>query len=242
MTAPDQETGGLRLVDVRARYGSVEVLHGVTMAFPAGAVTALIGRNGAGKSTALRCLAGLTAIGHGRLGWGPDDVTGWSTHRRSVAGMTLIPDTQGIFPSLTVGENLRLFARDDRLDPALALFPELAGRLSQRAGTLSGGEQQMVSLSRAFLRPGRAVLVDEVSRGLSPAVTSRVYRALATLVAVDRVVVVVEQYLDEVLGLADVAYVLARGEVAFAGEPAELLAPAGRDAPVARDVPPPQGV
>ncbi len=213
---------GAALIDARAGYGPVEVLHGVTMYFPSGSLVALVGRNGAGKSSALRALAGLLPIRSGHvLGIGRE-LGGLSTYARAAAGVTMIPDQLGVFPELTVGEHLSLFAGRGPAEPALSVFPELAGRLSQRAGTLSGGEQQMVALSRAFLRPGRLLLLDEVSRGLSPAVTDRCYRALAGLVSPERAIVLVEQYLSDVLRVANLVYVLARGEVAFAGEPGEL--------------------
>jgi len=217
-------TAELELVGARASYGSVEVLHGVTMALPAGTIVALVGRNGAGKSTVLRCLAGLVRLRSGSVRWEGVDINDRSPYERAAAGMTLVPDRQGVFATLTVRENLALVAPDGDLDPALAVFPELADRMGQRAGTLSGGEQQMLALSRAFLRPGRVLLLDEVSLGLSPALTMRVYEALRQLVAEGRVIVMVEQYLEDVLRFARVVYVLTRGEVSFAGEPAELRA------------------
>jgi len=219
-------TTSLSLVDAHAGYGSVEVLHGVTMDFPSGSVVALMGRNGAGKSTVLRCLAGLIPLWSGALRWDGREVTHRSAYQRSTAGLTLVPDEHGLFPGLTVGENLDLFARDQSPEPALGVFPELEDLMDRRAGTLSGGEQQMLALSRALVRPGHVVLLDEVSRGLSPAVTARCYGALRRLAAPDRVLVIVEQYLGEVLRLADVVYVLTRGEITFAGEPAELRAEA----------------
>jgi branched-chain amino acid transport system ATP-binding protein len=215
-------TPAATLDDARAAYGPVEVLHGVTMVFPAGSLVALVGRNGAGKTSTLRCLAGLLPLRSGRVRSIDRELTGLSPYARSAAGVTMVPDERGVFPDLTVGENLALFAGHGPPDAALSVFPALAGRMRQRAGTLSGGEQQMVALSRAFLRPGRLLLLDEVSRGLSPAVTARCYEALAGLVSPQRSIVVVEQYLSDVLRVADLVYVLARGQVAFAGEPAEL--------------------
>jgi branched-chain amino acid transport system ATP-binding protein len=217
-------TTGLDLLGARAGYGSVEVLHGVTMAFPTAAVTALIGRNGAGKSTVLRSLAGLLPLRSGTVCWDGLDVSTHSAFERSRAGMMLVPDEQGIFTTMTVRENMELVARGAPLTPALDVFGELRPRLDQQAGTLSGGEQQMLALSRAFLRPGRVILLDELSRGLSPGVTNRCYEAMADLVSPQRAIVIVEQYLEDVLRRATIVYVLARGEVAFAGEPSELEA------------------
>jgi len=218
-------TAALELVGASAGYGSVEVLHDVDMTFPAGAIVALVGRNGAGKSTVLRCLAGLVPVRTGQIRRDGRDITGTSAQRRASSGIILIPDERGTFAELTVAENLDILGGGNAPDAALELFPELAGRLAQEAGTLSGGEQQMLALSRVFIRPAGVVLVDELSRGLSPAVTARCYAALAALrVDTGRAVVVVEQYLHDVMRLADIVYVMARGRVVFVGEPGELTA------------------
>jgi branched-chain amino acid transport system ATP-binding protein len=127
-----------------------------------------------------------------------------------------------VFPALTVRENLVLFARGGPIDPALDAFPEIRRFLDRRAGTLSGGERQMVALSHALLRPAQLLLFDEVSRGLSPAVTARFYDRVVSLTSPRRTNVIVEQYLDDALRVADLVYVLRRGEIAFVGEPNEL--------------------
>lgn len=220
---------GLALVDAHAGYGSVEVLHGTTIIAPNGIVTALVGRNGAGKSSVLRCFAGLLALRAGALQWDGRDVTALSPSERARAGMTVVPDERGIFPGMTVEENLRLFAGGAPpdaapMDRALDVFPELGRHLDQPAGTMSGGERQMLALSRVFVRPGRAVLVDELSRGLSRDATARCYSALAELASADRALVVVEQYVEDVLRIAGLVYVVTRGAVTFAGEPGELSA------------------
>ena len=212
----------LALVGAHAGYGPVEALHGVTIDIPAASLVGVLGRNGAGKSTAVRALAGTVAVREGAVYWQEHDVTKWSAYDRAMAGLTMVPDEYGVFGSLTVEENLTLFSGDDGVDRALAVFPELGALLERTAGALSGGEQQMLAVSRALLRPGRVVLLDEASRGLAPAAVRRLYDALAELVAQGRAVVVVEQYAREVLARADVVYVLRRGDVAFAGEPAEL--------------------
>ncbi len=223
--APDAVDG---LLEGRAGYGPIEVLHGVTVACPPGVVVALVGRNGAGKSSALRCLAGLLPLRSGSVRWFGEDMTSLAVQQRAKRRVTLVPDSLGTFLDLTVGENLALFAghgvnaTHGSAEAALRLFPELSTRLEQRAATLSGGEQQMLALSRAFLRPGRVLLLDEVSRGLSPAVTARVYDALAGLRSAERSIVVVEQYLDSVLRVADTVYVLTRGRVSFSGAPTDL--------------------
>ena len=210
------------LVNARAGYGSVEVLHGVNLALPTGAVVAIVGRNGAGKTTLLRTIAGTLPLNTGTVCWRGRDVTSETAQQRAMAGLTFVSDENNVFVSLTVRENLALFGGDALLDPALTTFPELKGLLDRRAGTLSGGEQQMLAFCRAVLRPGRVVLLDEVSRGLSPTVHPRLYSAIASLVRPERVIVVVEQYLVAALELADFVYVLRRGHVVFAGEPGEL--------------------
>jgi branched-chain amino acid transport system ATP-binding protein len=215
-------TVALALVDACAGYGPVEALHGVTMDFPAGALVAVLGRNGAGKSTAVRALAGTVRVREGAVHWRQHDVTSWSAYERTRAGITMVPDEYGVFGSLSVEENLALFGGATGFDRAFTVFPELVPLRRRVAGTLSGGEQQMLAVSRALLRPGDVVLLDEASRGLAPAAVRRLYDAVADLVASDRAVVVVEQYAREVLPRADVVYVLRRGDVAFAGEPAEL--------------------
>jgi len=213
---------GLEVSGLRAGYGRVEVLHGVDLTLPLGTTVALVGANGAGKSTLLRVLAGLVRVRAGEVVDDGVPVGHGPAHRRAAKGVTLVPDEHNVFPSLSVAENLHLFAAGGPVDPALDVFPELSPLLRRRCSTLSGGERQMVALSHALLRPGRVLLVDEPSRGLAPAVTTRAHAALTGLVDPERVVVVVEQYTDEVLAIADLVYVLERGRVRFAGEPAEL--------------------
>ena len=211
----------LSLVGAHAGYGPVEALHGVTIDIPAASLVAILGRNGAGKSTAVRALAGTVAVREGAVRWQHRDVTKWTAYDRAVAGITTVPDEYAVFTSLTVEENLSLFASNG-FDRSVEVFPALRALLNRTARNLSGGEQQMLAVSRALLRPGRVVLLDEVSRGLAPAAVGRLYDALSELLASGRAVVVVEQYAHEVLRRADVVYVLRRGDVAFAGEPAEL--------------------
>ena len=214
---------------LRAGYGAVEVLHGIDLAVPSGALTALLGPNGAGKTTLLSVVAGLHPLRAGRVRWGDVDISRLAPDARARGGMTLIPERRGVFPELSVRENLDTFAGPDgSAEVALAAFPVLAERMAQRAGSLSGGEQQMLAMSRALLKNPRLLLLDEISFGLAPRVTRRLFDVVAELARGGTTVVLVEQYLSDALRMADVVYVLARGEVVFAGEPGEL---SGRSLP-----------
>lgn len=212
----------VELDGVRAGFGSVEVLHGVDLVVPAGCIVAIVGSNSAGKTTLLRCIAGLIAARSGTIRWGGRDITNSSAYERAAQGMVFVPDERNVFPSLTVRENLELFAGDADLVPAIETFPALEPLLARLAGTLSGGERQMVALAHAVVRPGRLVLLDEPSRGLSPAANSLFYDSLTNLRRGERTYIIVEQYLEGVLRVADIVYRLQRGRVAFAGEPGEL--------------------
>ncbi|WP_406206205.1 ATP-binding cassette domain-containing protein [Kitasatospora sp. NBC_01560] len=206
---------------VRVRYGPLEALHGVDLAVPAGAVTVLLGRNGSGRTSALHALAGLVPLTAGRVVWQGRDVTALGVHRRVRLGLALVPAERAVFGSLTVAEHLALGG--PAAGEVLALFPELAGLLPRRAGTLSGGQQQLVALARALAaRPG-LLLLDEPDRGLAPAVAARLHaHLLATAGAGSRAVVLTAQSLPPGLAGAAVVHVLHRGEVVFSGEPAEL--------------------
>jgi branched-chain amino acid transport system ATP-binding protein len=217
----------LRVRGLRAGYGPVEVLHGLDLDVPAGRVTAVLGPNGAGKTTLLRTLAGLINPSAGTVRWHGRDVTGRLAYRRARDGMLLVPDEGGVFADLTVADNVAVFAGSRPAETAFAAvveaFPVLGQRREQLAGTLSGGEQQMLALSRALARPFRLLLIDELSRGLAAPVIGRLYRVLAGLAeSSDAAIVLVEQDSAAVLHIAQVVYVLSRGAVVFAGEPADL--------------------
>jgi len=217
---------GILVENARAGYGPIEVLHGLSMSFPAGSTVAVLGRNGAGKSTLLRALAGIVRLTSGSVRWNDVDIANLDPYERAVKGMTLVPADNNVFGTLSVRENLEVFAAGNPLDPAMTAFPELERLLDQRGATLSGGERQMLALSRAVLRPGPVILLDEVSRGLSPIVVARLADIIGGLARSDRTIVMVEQYLHDALRLADIVYVLRRGEVVFSGEPNELVATA----------------
>jgi branched-chain amino acid transport system ATP-binding protein len=216
----------LSIRGLRAGYGPIEVLHGVDLDVPAGSLTALLGRNGAGKTTLLSVLAGLLPQRAGSVVWGGRELGRLPTHVRARSGMLLIPERRGVFPDLSVRDNLEIFAESRDVTaaagPAFDAFPILRDRLGQRAGSLSGGEQQMLAMSRALLQQPRLLLLDEISFGLAPRITRQLFDVVAGLARSGVTVVMVEQYLADALRLADIAYVLSRGEVTFAGEPGEL--------------------
>ena len=230
--AAQERTARLRVLGLRVRYGALEALHGIDLALPARGVTLLLGHNGAGKSTLLNTVAGLLRPADGRVE-GTDrhgariDLARLSAADRANAGIALVPDGGGVFGRLTVAENLDLFAGrhgDSEHQAALDLFPELERHLARRAGTLSGGEQQMLALSRAALTPWRLLLVDELSHGLAASVAARCYSALAERARSGgdgdngpRSLVLAEPNARNLLHLADHVVVLRRGEVSFTG-------------------------
>ncbi len=209
---------------ISAGYGDSPVLRDVSLGVPDGTVVALLGPNGAGKTTLLRVAAGLLLPSAGSVLLHGADMTGAGADERARAGLCLVPEGRGVFPSLTVEENLRLQAgrRGADLTPALDAFPALAERRHQRAGTLSGGQQQMLALARVFLAGPRLVLVDEASMGLAPKAVDGVFAALGAFAAAGIALLVVEQYVTRALDLADYVYLLNKGEISFVGEPAEL--------------------
>jgi branched-chain amino acid transport system ATP-binding protein len=220
----------LQLASIDAGYGTHEVLRGVTLTVPDGAVVALIGPNGAGKTTALRVASGVLAPTAGRLLFDGADLTGAPADALARRGMCHVPEGRGIFPGLTVRENLRLQSPTDLDDEGLAdvgaAFPRLAERMDQVAGTMSGGEQQMLALAHAYLADPSLVLLDEVSMGLAPKIVDEIFDRLRALARRGCALLLVEQYVARALALADFVYVLRKGAIEFAGEPGEL----GREA------------
>lgn len=216
----------LELQGIQAGYGDTVVLRGVDLTVPDGRVVALLGANGAGKTTLLRTASGLLRPGQGRIVLDGQDVTRWPPHRRAQAGLGHVPEGHGIFRSLTVRQNLRLQAStlstEEAVQRAVEAFPILGQRLEQVAGTLSGGQQQMLALARGYIENPRFLLLDEVSMGLAPIVVDEIFDFLRRLAEQGTGLLLVEQYVTRALDLADLVFVLNRGEVAFAGEPAEL--------------------
>lgn len=203
----------ISLRHARVRYGPLEALHGVTLTAPAPGLTVLLGRNGSGRTTVLRALAGAVPLAGGAVVWDGADVTRVPAFERARRGLCLVPERRAVFGSLTVRENLELTGADP------ALYPRLEPLLARRAGTLSGGEQRMVALCRALSAHARVVLVDEPAQGMSPAVAARTYALLASL---DACVVLAEQRLPPALrGRRVFVYELRRGAVVFGGEAAE---------------------
>ncbi len=216
----------LTLDSVTAGYGDTTVLRSVDFTVGDGEVVALLGPNGAGKTTLLRIASGFVKPRSGRIALDGHDVTGNAPHRYSRRGVCHLPEGRGIFPSLTVAENLTVQAREVDLKQSLAdvteLFPILAKRLGQTVGSLSGGEQQMLALSRACLTNPKVILVDEPSLGLAPRIVDRIYEVLARFAARGISLVIVEQYVQRALALASTVYVLSRGEVIHTGQASEL--------------------
>ena len=212
--------------NIVAGYGRVVVVRNVTLEFPEGSVTAILGPNGAGKTTCLRVAAGLLRPQEGTVTFQGQDLGKLRPARRLHAGICLVPEGRGIFRSLTVRENLELqvprWSPDRSIDRALESFPLLGTYLNRVAGTLSGGEQQMLALSRAYLSGARVLLLDEVSMGLAPVIVQQVFAQLARLAATDMTVVMVEQYIAQALALAERVYILDRGTVIHSGAAGEL--------------------
>jgi branched-chain amino acid transport system ATP-binding protein len=223
-TAPEREpvTPALTVRDVAAGYDRTVVLDGVDLEVAAGGVTALLGPNGAGKTTLLRAITGLIAVGRGQVLLRGDDITNTPSHQRARLGLCHIPEGRGIYRTMTVKENLRMqvpaAGEAAAVDKAVSAFPILGRRLDQMAGTMSGGEQQMLALAAAYTRSPSMIVVDELSLGLAPVVVDQLFEFLARLVAEQGVsLLVVDQYAAKTLEIADRAYVMRKGQIVFEG-------------------------
>ncbi len=219
-------TNILELRGVHAGYGRATVLRGVDLAVPAGTTVALIGPNGAGKTTLLRVAAGLLKPSAGTVHVDGEEMTHRAPNRRARRGLCLIPEGRGVFRNLTVRENLRLqvppWSKDTSIERALEAFPVLGARMGQLAGSLSGGEQQMLALSRAYLADPRVVLLDEVSMGLAPKIVEEIFESLRVLATTGVALLLVEQYITQAIAIADLVVLLDRGQVSFSGPPSQL--------------------
>ena len=227
-TAPALELRG-----VSAAYERVEVLHEVHLALPAGQVFALLGPNGAGKTTLLRVASGRMKPSRGTVHVGGKDVTGMSPERLARLGVCSIPEGRGIFPNLTVAENLRMWTfrggvrRSDVESSAYGRFPRLAERRRQLAGTLSGGEQQMLAMSRALSTNPSLLLLDEISMGLAPMIVAQLYEIVGQIAAEGFSILLVEQFAQTALQVADRAAVMTQGRLEFEGSPDEVASAVG---------------
>lgn len=225
-------TNALEVEHLYAGYGRTTVIRDLNFEVPEGATVALLGPNGAGKTSTLGAITGQVKVSAGSVRLYGHDINHLSTYHRAKVGLALIPEGRGIFPGLSVSDNLAIASdsahgvdpvwRRKQLDVVMELFPPLRDRSSQRSGSLSGGEQQMLAMSRAFLSHPRVLLMDEISVGLAPLVVELLYDAVGRLKADGTTIVLVEQYLTYALRLADICYVMGRGSVTFVGEPDEL--------------------
>ena len=211
----------LQVVGIDAGYGEKTVLRNVSLQVPPGGTLAILGPNGAGKTTVLKACSGLIKPTRGQVLVSGVDVTSTGPSRRVSRGLCHIPDPRGIFPGLSVRENLLLQAprggTDAAVDKATSAFPRLGQRLTQLAGTMSGGEQQMLAVARAYVQSPQVVLLDEVSMGLAPKLVDEIFTFLAGLKDEGVALVVVEQFVHRALDLADEVVVLARGTVQLTG-------------------------
>jgi branched-chain amino acid transport system ATP-binding protein len=220
----------LELTDVDAAYGPFRALFGVSFSVPEGSVVALLGANGAGKTTVARLCSGLLHPTAGTVRIDGVDVSHAAAHTIARAGVTHAPEGRSVFASLTVEENLTLAFRAElgkqavagALDRAFELFPRLRERRGQLGGTLSGGEQRMLALARVLVIPPRLLIADELSLGLAPIVVDEVYRTLGEIRDAGATLLLVEQYVNHALGLADHVILLDKGQVAFSGPASEL--------------------
>jgi branched-chain amino acid transport system ATP-binding protein len=220
-------TAALELRGITAGYGETDVLRDVDLIADEGQVTALLGPNGAGKSTLLKTVSGLIHPKQGKVLVDGTDITSLSAAKRVDHGMCHIPEGRGIFRSLTVRENLQLQAFPkqgaEALDRATTAFPILGERLDQRCGTLSGGQQQMVAMARAYVQRPKLILVDEASLGLAPIIVDEIFEFLTNVTREGASLLLVDQFVARALAMATRAYVLNRGRIVFDGSPKELL-------------------
>lgn len=221
----------LRVDGVHAGYGQLTVLFGIDLVVHEGEVVALLGANGAGKTTTLRTISGLLRPQSGTITFAGDRIDHLAAERIARLGLAQIPEGRGVFPSLQVEETLRLAASSlpktdvkEALDRAYALFPVLAERRTQTVGSLSGGQRQMMALSRAVIVQPKLLMLDEPSQGLAPVVCDELFHVIAALASEGVAILIVEQFVGRALALAERAYVLTKGEVSFAGSAAQLAA------------------
>jgi len=230
----DTEKTLLEVRDVKVRYGKIEALHGVSLSVRQGELVTLLGSNGAGKTTLMRAISGLLPLESGSVWFDGRDISRLKAHRRVIDGLVQAPEGRGVFPGVTVVENLEMgcygrkfeskAAHDERLDWVFATFPRLAERRKQVGGTLSGGEQQMLAIGRALMARPRVLLLDEPSMGLAPMMISQIFSIIAEINAAGTTVLLVEQNAAQALSRSDRAYILETGTLTREGPARALLA------------------
>jgi len=222
----------LTVTDLYAGYKDVPVLQGVSLALEEGTTTCLVGGNGNGKTTFLRAVMGQIPATHGAVIYDGEDVTSLPAHRKVGMGLVMVPEGRQLFAALTVKENIELgatparahFEREDRRAWVFELFPRLKERLGQRAGTLSGGEQQMVAVARALMAAPRVLMLDEPSLGLAPVMVLRLFEIIKRLRETGITMLLVEQNVPMAMSVSDHAYVLSQGQITLSGPARDLLA------------------
>lgn len=225
-----EETGPvpmLELIGLRAAYGRIEVLHGVDLVVPKGSVVALLGPNGGGKTTTLKAASGQVAATAGCIHIGGRHVNGVSPDALARIGVCTIPEGRGVFPNLTVRENLRMVTyggvtQRDVEEKAFAQFPRLGERRNQLAGTMSGGEQQMLAMARGLAVNPTLLFLDELSMGLAPLIVEELYEIVGQIAKSGVSILVVEQFARTVLGVADYAAIMLHGRVTAIGQPEDI--------------------
>ena len=223
----------LKIDGLKVSYGGIEAVKGITFEVPERKIVTLIGANGAGKSTTLRSIAGLVKPAKGRIHLQGEDITGLTPDKIVAKGVTLVPEGRHVFPDLTVLENLKIGAylrKDDLTDDlnwVYELFPRLKERSWQAAGTLSGGEQQMLAMGRALMSRPKLLMLDEPSMGLAPILVEQIFDIIKELHEAGTTILLVEQNAQMALSIADRAYVLGTGRITMSGNAAEVLSDDG---------------
>jgi len=222
----------LNLDSVNVSYGAIQAVRGVSIEVPKGEVVTIIGANGAGKSTLLKSIVGLEPVAAGRVVLDGRDITATPPHRRTALGVALSPEGRGVFPDQSVRDNLLLGAysrksdttrTEEKIERSFGLFPRLRERQEQFAGTLSGGEQQMLAIARALMSDPKLLLLDEPSLGLAPLIIKDIFKTIRTLRETGLTILLVEQMANQALGVADHAYVLETGRITHQGKGSDLL-------------------
>lgn len=220
----------LRIENLASNYGSIQALRGISFTVNEGEIVTLIGSNGAGKSTTMNTIAGLKAPSGGKIFFAGQDITGWESQKKVAAGIVLSPEGRQVFPDFTVEENLLMggYLRSEAenaesMETVNKLFPILAERCQQQAGTLSGGEQQMLAIARAVMAKPKLLLLDEPSMGLAPLIVKEIFRLIGEIHDLGTTVLLVEQNARVALNISSRAYVLETGKIAVEGSAKELL-------------------